>query len=342
MIAPVGAASFAEALRCGTDVYHALRAVLSGRHLGTGIGDEGGYAPSLSSNREAVEVVLQAIERAGYRPGTGRGDCPRRRRERARHRRRLPAGARGRHPEWRATGRPVRSTVHGLPDRLDRGWPRRRRLGRLARAHGAARPAGAAGRRRPVRDQHRAAAAWHRPGRGQRHSGQGQPDRLDQPDAGHDGHGTRRRLRDHHVAPLGRDRGHDHCRPGGRDASRSDQDRRPGAGRAGRQVQPAAAHRGGAGPARPATPASRHSQRQGGHVNDRTCGHQRLRTHRAPGAQGAARAPPRRGRGGRHQRPVRHEDQRPPLQVRQQLRAIQGQRRGAANRPSSSTARRSR
>jgi enolase len=69
MIAPVGAASLAEALRCGTDVYHALRAVLSGRHLGTGIGDEGGYAPSLSSNREAVEVVLQAIERAGYTPG---------------------------------------------------------------------------------------------------------------------------------------------------------------------------------------------------------------------------------------------------------------------------------
>ncbi len=69
MIVPVGAASFGEALRCGTDVYHALRAVLSSRHLGTGIGDEGGYAPSLASNREAVEVVLQAIERAGYTPG---------------------------------------------------------------------------------------------------------------------------------------------------------------------------------------------------------------------------------------------------------------------------------
>jgi enolase len=69
MVAPVGAPSFAEALRWGTEVYHALRAELRARGLGTGIGDEGGFAPSLPGNRDAVEVIVRAIERAGYRPG---------------------------------------------------------------------------------------------------------------------------------------------------------------------------------------------------------------------------------------------------------------------------------
>jgi enolase len=69
MVAPLGAPSFAEALRWGTEVYHALHAELRSRGLGTGIGDEGGFAPSLPGNRDALEVVLRAIERAGYRPG---------------------------------------------------------------------------------------------------------------------------------------------------------------------------------------------------------------------------------------------------------------------------------
>jgi enolase len=69
MVAPLGAESFAQALRWGVEVYHALRAELKSRHLGTGIGDEGGFAPTLPSNRDALEVVLRAIERAGYRPG---------------------------------------------------------------------------------------------------------------------------------------------------------------------------------------------------------------------------------------------------------------------------------
>jgi enolase len=69
MVAPVGARSFAEALRWGAEVYHCLRAELKSRGLGTGIGDEGGFAPTLPSNRDALEVVLRAIERAGYRPG---------------------------------------------------------------------------------------------------------------------------------------------------------------------------------------------------------------------------------------------------------------------------------
>jgi len=69
MIAPAGAPSFAEALRWGAEVYHSLRKVLKGKGYNTNVGDEGGFAPSLGSNEEAVEVILEAIERAGYRPG---------------------------------------------------------------------------------------------------------------------------------------------------------------------------------------------------------------------------------------------------------------------------------
>ncbi|MDQ3810078.1 MAG: phosphopyruvate hydratase, partial [Chloroflexota bacterium] len=69
MVAPLGAASFAEALRWGVEVYHALHEELRSRKLGTGIGDEGGFAPRLPSNRAALEIIVAAIERAGYRPG---------------------------------------------------------------------------------------------------------------------------------------------------------------------------------------------------------------------------------------------------------------------------------
>jgi enolase len=69
MVAPVGATSFADALRAGAEVFHALRAVLHDAGYAVGQGDEGGFAPSLPSNQAAVEVLLRAIERAGYRPG---------------------------------------------------------------------------------------------------------------------------------------------------------------------------------------------------------------------------------------------------------------------------------
>lgn len=69
MIMPVGASSFAEALRWGAEIYHSLKKVLSGRNYNTNVGDEGGFAPSLSSNEEAVEVIVEAIEKAGYKPG---------------------------------------------------------------------------------------------------------------------------------------------------------------------------------------------------------------------------------------------------------------------------------
>jgi enolase len=70
MVLPVGAGTFAEALRCGTEVFHALRKVLQGRTLNTAVGDEGGFAPDLKSNEEALAVIVEGIEKAGYRPGT--------------------------------------------------------------------------------------------------------------------------------------------------------------------------------------------------------------------------------------------------------------------------------
>ncbi|HEX4203419.1 MAG TPA: phosphopyruvate hydratase [Ktedonobacteraceae bacterium] len=69
MILPVGASSFREALRMGAEVYQGLKKVLQGRKLNTNVGDEGGFAPSLSSNRDALEVIIAAIETAGYKPG---------------------------------------------------------------------------------------------------------------------------------------------------------------------------------------------------------------------------------------------------------------------------------
>jgi len=69
MVMPVGAATFAEALRTGAEIFHSLRASLKKRGLSTGVGDEGGFAPSLKSNREALELVLEAVANAGYHAG---------------------------------------------------------------------------------------------------------------------------------------------------------------------------------------------------------------------------------------------------------------------------------
>jgi len=70
MVMPVGAASFSEALQTGTDIYHALKGVLHDRHLSTSVGDEGGFAPNVAGTEDAIGVILQAIEKAGYKAGT--------------------------------------------------------------------------------------------------------------------------------------------------------------------------------------------------------------------------------------------------------------------------------
>ncbi|MGC6490688.1 MAG: phosphopyruvate hydratase [Flavobacteriales bacterium] len=69
MVMPVGANSFSQALQMGTEVFHHLKTVLKNKGLSTNVGDEGGFAPNLGSNVEAIEIVLQSIEKAGYRPG---------------------------------------------------------------------------------------------------------------------------------------------------------------------------------------------------------------------------------------------------------------------------------
>ncbi|MGO4342697.1 phosphopyruvate hydratase [Pedococcus sp. 2YAF34] len=70
MIAPIGAGSFKEALRWGAEVYHSLKGVLKEKGLATGLGDEGGFAPNLESNRAALDLILEAVEKAGYEAGT--------------------------------------------------------------------------------------------------------------------------------------------------------------------------------------------------------------------------------------------------------------------------------
>jgi enolase len=70
MIVPIGAPTFSEALRWGTEVYHSLKSLLQSKNLSTGLGDEGGFAPDLPTNRAALELISEAIEKAGYKVGT--------------------------------------------------------------------------------------------------------------------------------------------------------------------------------------------------------------------------------------------------------------------------------
>ncbi len=77
MIAPVGAERFSEALRMGVETFHTLKTVLKKRGYSTAVGDEGGFAPSLKSNEEALEVLMDAIEKAGYKPGEQISICSR-------------------------------------------------------------------------------------------------------------------------------------------------------------------------------------------------------------------------------------------------------------------------
>jgi enolase len=70
MVAPIGAPTFRESLRWGAEIYHALKSVLKQRGLATSVGDEGGFAPNLDSNRAALDLILEAITKAGFKPGT--------------------------------------------------------------------------------------------------------------------------------------------------------------------------------------------------------------------------------------------------------------------------------
>ncbi len=148
---------FAEALRAGVRGLPRAQEVLEGAGLATGRGDEGGFAPSLGHNEEALEVLIEAIEKAGYQPGRGRRPRPRPRRQRVLS---PTAGTSSRAraaPSSRASDRrPLGPLVRPVPDRLHRGRHGRGRLGRLAAADRAPRRPRPARRRRPLRHQHRA------------------------------------------------------------------------------------------------------------------------------------------------------------------------------------------
>ncbi len=127
MIVPCGAPSFSECLRLGAEVFHALKATLHERGLSTAVGDEGGFAPDLASNEEALKMLVAGIEAAGLHAGRGCGDRARPGRERALSRRRVRARARGAHAErgrdGRLLGRPRRRATRSSRSRT--AWTRR-------------------------------------------------------------------------------------------------------------------------------------------------------------------------------------------------------------------------
>ena len=249
MIMPVGAASFSEALRWGVETYHTLKQLLHDRGLSTAVGDEGGFAPDLDANEDAIRLLIEAIERAGFTPGeqiaialdpattelyTDDGTY-------------VLAG-RGPHAHVGGDGRRV-GPPGATPTRSCRSrtaWPRR------TGTAGSCSPTRLGDRVQLVGDDlfvtnverlQRGIDTAH----GQRHPREGQPDRHAHRDARHGRPGHPVGLRRGDVAPLGGDRGRHHRRPRRRHQLRADQDRRPGPVRPRRQVQPAAAHRGGAG-----------------------------------------------------------------------------------------------
>ena len=137
MVMPVGFPSFREALRAGTEIFHALRAILKKRGLSTGVGDEGGFAPNLKSNKDALDAVMEAIGKAGFTAGGNvyiALDC---RGERVRERRwrlRVPQVGRAR-ARLRGHGGALPGLVPPVSDPVDRRRLRRRRLARLEAAH---------------------------------------------------------------------------------------------------------------------------------------------------------------------------------------------------------------
>ena len=248
MIVPRGCRTSRDALRAGAEVFHTLKKLLHERKASTGVGDEGGFAPDLPGDEEALGVILEAIEKAGYEPGKeialaldvaaselfdktsktykfeGEGK---------------ELDGKGMVEFYRSSCEkyPIVSIEDGLAEDDWDGWEA------LTAGAGQAR---AARRRRPVRHQHRAPQGRHREERREQRPRQGQPDRHADRDARGDRDGPPRRLDVDHLAPLGRDRGHVHRRPRRRDERRPDQDRLAGAHRPRREVQPAPAHRGGA------------------------------------------------------------------------------------------------
>ena len=242
MITPIGAATFSEALRWGAEVYHALKSVIKQRGLSTGVGDEGGFAPDLEHNRAALDLIVEAIGKAGFTPGEDVALA-------------IDAAASEFYSDgaYDFEGKPQTSAemaaiyanwVDAYPMVSARGPAGRGGLAGLAAAHRERRRAGPGGRRRPVRHQLRTAPPRHRRALGQLAAGQAEPDRLGDRDPGRGEPGPPGRVQLRDQPPLRRDRRHHDLGPGRRHQLRPDQDRRTRARRARREVQPVAQDRG--------------------------------------------------------------------------------------------------
>ena len=249
MIMPVGAPSFAEGLRIGVEVFQTLKKALKDAGHNTNVGDEGGFAPNLASAEEALDFVMKAIETAGYRPGEdvvlaldpasteffkngayvyeGEGKT-RSKEEQVAYLAELVARY------------PIASIEDGMAEDDYDGWKLlTERIGRKCQLVG---------------DDLFVTNVKHLSGRHQERArqldpGQGQPDRHAHRGAGRGRDGAQGRLHRGDVAPLGRDRGRHHRRPRGRHQLRADQDRLARPLRPHREVQSAAADRGGIGAA---------------------------------------------------------------------------------------------
>jgi enolase len=203
MVMPVGAPSFSEALRWGTETYHVLKKVLADRGLSTAVGDEGGFAPNLSSNEEAITTLMEAIEKAGFTPGVDIAIAL------------DPAVS-----EIFKDGA-YHLTHEGKvlsPDEMAGYWTEmvnkyhgRERLGRLGKAHRVRRPQNPARRRRSFRHELRSAAARHRHRRCELDPHQGQPNRLTHRDTRHRAARDPPRLHLGDEPSLRRDRRCHHC-----------------------------------------------------------------------------------------------------------------------------------
>ena len=247
---PYGASKFSEALRWGVEVFHTLKGVLKKRGYSTAVGDEGGFAPNLKSNDEALEVVLEAITKAGYKPGEQIGIA-------------LDPAASEFYDEesgkyvfkksdksertseqmvefWANWVRqyPIVSLEDGMAEDDWDGWKL------LTEALGT--KIQLVGDDMFVTNTERLAQG-HREGHRQFDSDQGEPDRHADRNAGSHEDGRRRGLHLGGVAPVGRNRRPVHRRSRGGHQRRPDQDRLGQPHRSHREIQPAAAHRRGTG-----------------------------------------------------------------------------------------------
>ncbi len=244
MVMPVGAASATEAIRAGSEIFHALRKKLADAGHNTNVGDEGGFAPNLASADTALGFIMQAIEAAGYHPGDDVVLAL------------DPAASEFyRDGAYRLEGKtldsaaliaywrdlveryPIVSIEDGMAEDDWDGWVLlTTRAGRQDSTR----------RRRCLCHQPRAAARRDRARRRQRAAGQGQPDRHPLRDARRGRDRAAGRVGDGVLAPLGRNRGYDDRRSGGRHQQRPDQDRIAVTLGPDRQIQPADPNRGAA------------------------------------------------------------------------------------------------